>query len=282
MRDQEGERWMHNGAGGLLASLPEDLRGLLENGHLIEDTLGRSSSHVFRVKRLPGVGNAYLKMQQANEDDDLRRERDVLEWLRSRLPVPEVLYFGQRGAMQYLLISEIPGANAADRTFTRVNAAADMVKALAQGLRQTHAVDITGCPFDRRLDVVLVEAELRVERGLVDTANVQPENLGQIPEGILRRLRTTRPATEDLVFTHGDYCLPNIILERGKVSGFIDLGRAGIADRYADIALAVRSLTHNMQLPESPQLVDLFLREYGLRQADVEKIAYYILLDELF
>ena len=32
---------------------------------------------------------------------------------------------------------------------------------------------------------------------------------------------------EDLVFTHGDYCLPNVIIDGEEVAGFVDWGRAG-------------------------------------------------------
>jgi aminoglycoside phosphotransferase len=82
-----------------------------------------------------------------------------------------------------------------------------------------------------------------------------------------------------LVFTHGDYCLPNIMLKDGAVSGFLDLGRAGIADRYTDLALAARSIRHNMG---DERLVNLFFHAYGLGEVDWRKVDYYILLDELF
>ena len=68
----------------------------------------------------------------------------------------------------------------------------------------------------------------------MDRDDFQPENAGREPVDIYQRLLETRPPVEDLVFTHGDYCLPNVILEDGRVRGFIDLGRAGVADRYQE------------------------------------------------
>ena len=49
----------------------------------------------------------------------------------------------------------------------------------------------------------------------------------------------------DPVFSHGDFCLPNIFVSDQKVTGFVDWGRGGVADRWQDIALCVRSLRHN-------------------------------------
>ncbi len=64
-----------------------------------------------------------------------------------------------------------------------------------------------------------------------------------------------------------------------KTSGFIDFGRAGISDRYQDIALAVRSCIRNFQ---TDCYIPLFLQEYGITNPDVSKITYYRLLDKLF
>ncbi|SKC81897.1 Aminoglycoside phosphotransferase [Maledivibacter halophilus] len=88
-----------------------------------------------------------------------------------------------------------------------------------------------------------------------------------------------KPDNEDFVFTHGDYCMANIILLGNKLSGFIDLGRAGVSDRYQDIALAVRSFEHNFG---TDKWNDLFYKEYGIEDVDYSKIEFYILLDELF
>jgi aminoglycoside phosphotransferase len=85
---------------------------------------------------------------------------------------------------------------------------------------------------------------------------------------------------EDLVFTHGDYCLPNIIIneELGNVVGFVDLGRGGIADRYYDLALCLRSIQYNIGDGYS----QVFLHAYGLFNTwDENKIAFYQKLEDL-
>lgn len=263
--------------------IPADLLALIKTARLAEDLVGRSTTRVYRVAGIrggKGETNAYLKIGLSRGDDPLTREKAVLEWLEGKLPVPKVLYFGQQDGLDYLLISEIPGLNAAHRAWRESHhMARQMVKLLAEGLRMIHAVDITRCPFDRRLDLALSEALIRIKNGTVDSDDFQPENRGRKPEDIYRQLSETRPLAEDLVFTHGDYCLPNVILKDDHVSGFVDLGRAGIADRYQDLALAVRSLKYNLGAGE---LVELFLREYGLREIAADKIEFYILLDELF
>ena len=258
-------------------SLPADVAEIVGNGILSRDTVGCSASPVFRVQGLAGGANAYLKILAAVEDDDLRRERDVLEWLASRLPVPRVLHFSQESQTQHLLMTEAPGSSAADEL--QATEAAQVISQLAEALRAVHDVDISACPFDMRLDVKLAEARARIDSGLVDEGDFEGVNMGRSAMDIYHELIATRPDYEELVFTHGDYCLPNIMLKDGAVSGFLDLGRAGVADRYTDLALAARSIRHNMG---DERLVNLFFHAYGLGEVDWRKVDYYILLDELF
>ena len=45
--------------------------------------------------------------------------------------------------------------------------------------------------------------------------------------------------TADSVATHVDFWLDNLLIHKGEAAGFIDIGRAGIADRYQDINLQI-------------------------------------------
>lgn len=46
---------------------------------------------------------------------------------------------------------------------------------------------------------------------------------------------------------HGDFCLPNILVNDGKISGFIDLGDSGIGDPWRDYAWCIWSLRYNLK-----------------------------------
>jgi len=61
-------------------------------------------------------------------------------------------------------------------------------------------------------------------------------------------------------FIHGDFCLPNIILDDWKFSSIIDLGLAGVGDRHIDIYWALWSLNYNLG---TDKYTDYFLNLYG-------------------
>ena len=102
---------------------------------------------------------------------------------------------------------------------------------------------------------------------------------------MLEWLENNRPSFEP-VFSHGDYCLPNVFLKDDKVNGFIDLDRAGVGDKWNDIALCYRSLKHNFDGTYGGKVYkdfnpDMLFEVLGI-EPDWEKIRYYTLLDELF
>jgi aminoglycoside phosphotransferase len=255
-----------------LTTISEELRHLLGNETWHTVTTGCSGTYVFRI------GEAYLKINPISAVDRLDDERTRLEWLQGRLPVPRVLYYGADASYEYLLLSAIPGIMACEQSLR--DDIPKVVHLLAQGLRMIHSVPIHDCPFDRSLPITMELARQRVEAGLVDESDFGAEQAGKRASDLYAELLPQRPQTEELVFTHGDYCLPNILLDwqHNCISGFIDLARAGIADRYHDLALAARSLAFNFDA----RWIPLLFQEYGLAEPDEDKIRFYKLLDEFF
>ena len=68
---------------------------------------------------------------------------------------------------------------------------------------------------------------------------------------------------------HGDYCLPNIMLDNWRFSGFIDLGNGGRGDRHIDIFWGAWTLEFNLKTDEYRQR---FFDAYGRDLIDVEAL----------
>lgn len=165
----------------------------------------------------------------------------------------------------------------------------NLLHALAAILKLLWQVDISDCPVTWSPGSKLSLARTAVERGTVDLNNVEPNTFGlgglENPRQLLTWLESHKPEMEP-VLSHGDFCLPNIFLENGKLSGLIDLGRSGIADRWLDIAICYRSLKHNYGGVYGGTVYPNFdpsslFSTLGI-EPNWEKIRYYLFLDELF
>ena len=47
------------------------------------------------------------------------------------------------------------------------------------------------------------------------------------------------------VLIHGDYCLPNVLVDEGRLVGLVDVGRAGLGDPRDDLAAGLWTLHYN-------------------------------------
>ncbi len=260
-------------------TLPEKIKNLIGERSYTLDEIGMSDSQVLLFDDM------VLKIQP--EGAEAQTEREMMRWMRGRLPVPEILCHEVEGGRSFLLMSRVSGKMSCDLSF--INEPEYLIDVLCEGLKMLWSVDISECPCDASLDHHLAAAEYNVRNGLVDTDDAEPETFGENgfkdPEDLLEWLKANRPE-EDIVLSHGDYCLPNVFANEKGVSGFIDLGRTGVADRYRDIAICYRSLTSNLLgsyggHPPVEFDADELFRKLEITP-DWEKIRYYILLDELF
>jgi kanamycin kinase len=152
-----------------------------------------------------------------------------------------------------------------------------LVRALGAGLRAFHeAVGEEWCPFRFDLARALAHVEQRVETGDVDPCGFHEEHAHLCPAAALAELEATAPADEDLVVCHGDFCPPNVLLREDRVTGYVDLGELGVADRWWDIAVGAWSVGWNF----GEELEPLFYDSYGIA-ADPARIRFFRLLYDL-
>jgi kanamycin kinase len=151
------------------------------------------------------------------------------------------------------------------------------VAAIGAGLRAMHeALPVDGCPFSWSAAGRLADARRRATRGLLDPARWHPSHQALGVAAALERLAGV-PPVDRLVVCHGDSCAPNTLLTGdGRCSGHVDLGELGVADRWADLAVATWSTTWNYGPGWETPLLDA----YGIAP-DPERTRYYRLLWEL-
>ncbi|QYR22804.1 aminoglycoside 3'-phosphotransferase [Paenibacillus sp. sptzw28] len=258
-----------------MMQVPLNISERIGNAEWTVISIGCSAARTFRLCSCDG-SVMYLKVMNKAGKFSLQPEYERLEWLQGKLSVPQILDFAVEDEKEFLLTSEVCGVHAADQSWN--DRLPVVVRELAKGLKAIHSIHVEGCPFDKSLSVRIREAELNVTAGLVNEDDFDIKRKGRKAADLFRELLEARPDHEDLVFTHGDYCLPNILISGESLSGFIDWGHAGIADRYQDIALAFRSFTFNF----GEEWGRLFLQEYGLEEVDWRKVEYYQFLDEFF
>ena len=82
---------------------------------------------------------------------------------------------------------------------------------------------------------------------------------------ILREIHATDPsecpfgdASPGNVLIHGDYCLPNVLVEDGRLSGLVDVGRAGLGDARDDLAAGVWTLHYNFGHGFAAEFLDAY------------------------
>jgi aminoglycoside phosphotransferase len=236
-----------------------------------------STGHTDAVVRRSPDGLRYVKAGSGPVRDELSDERDRLLWLATTdLPAPEVLDWDDDGESAALTTATAPGVPLSELPREAVPEGA---RSLGLFLRRLHDMARESCPFERWLAVTMGLAQ--VQTGEEREGRSAAELLDALVED---RPRAERLETGDLVICHGDACLPNFLVDPGtfEVTGMIDVGRLGVADRHLDLALATRSMSDTSLNPAyGPEATTAMLDAYGVT-TDTWRLDFYRLLDELF
>jgi aminoglycoside phosphotransferase len=205
----------------------------------------------------------------------LQREIGAIRWLAGR-GAPRILWTGEQGTHLVLITERLAGTAV---SHVPPQDAPEALAATARALAVLHGLDATGCGLDQTLATKLALARGRVEGGLVDPAEFDAKRQHFTAAAAFEPLLAATPPAEDLVFAHGDASLPNFIWSPGQPVGLVDLGLAGPADRYQDLALFLRSAARNHPQVDARAILRA---NYPVGDLDEAKVDFYRLLDEFF
>ena len=227
-------------------TIPVQLRALFDSS-VVED---RSYSSTAKTYQLTRDGRAlFVKLAKR---ELLERERLMSEFLHRHGLAPEVVDFGSFGDDAYLVTAALPGRDGiADEQLSEPRR---LAKVFGEALRRLHELPADGCPVGNRDSELRNLAEASLEARDYDVSHI-PEPL----EEAAAKLHRQTPQDSQVVL-HGDYCLPNIILDGFRLTGFVDLGNGGLGGRHYDLYWGVFTLEYNLK---SSAYKDLFLDAYG-------------------
>jgi aminoglycoside 3'-phosphotransferase II len=253
---------------------------LMDEVREIEVSGGMSGARVARLVT-PGQPDRILKEAPVTSDGGVDAEVARLRWLATTSlseRVPRVVSFASGPPIDRLVMTALPGASATDWEGDEV----DLATLFGRALRDVHVtLDPDACPFDARLACRIPMLERAVAEGLVDDTQFEAEHLGRTANDVLEQVLRERPGSEDIVVTHGDWTLDNVIVDDDGSWGFIDVGGLGLACRWYDLAIGARSIRHELdERGRADSAVDAFFDAYGVEPND-ELMRYYVLVDEL-
>ncbi|MDJ0276413.1 APH(3')-I family aminoglycoside O-phosphotransferase [Sphingomonas sp. 2R-10] len=253
------------------AGIAEAVRGY----HWARDHVGESGGAVYRLSGRADAPDLFLKHGTGVVADEIVAEMVRLRWLAAYVPVPDLVAFVALPDAAWLLTTALAGETAWQLLDRAPEQRGAVVDALAGFLRRLHAIPVAHCPFDAGHRLHL--AQVRIDAELVDEADFDDARAGWSAQQVWDALQGHLPLPADPVVTHGDFSLDNLLLQDGEVTGCIDLGRVGIADRYQDLAILANCLG-----AFDDALVARMFVTYGVAEPDGARMAFHLLLDELF
>ena len=144
-----------------------------------------------------------------------------------------------------------------------------LCRVLAECMRMLHSADKTDCPVKDRMKTYADTVSKNYNKGVFDPLGFTEKGSSLTRDEAYKYFWDNRSELHSDHLIHGDFCLPNIMLNNWNFSAFIDLGNGGVGDKHVDIFWCIWTLWFNLKTKE---YTDYFLDAYGREAVDFEKL----------
>jgi len=241
----------------------KELLNLINEDTLKKNNIGHSSLNIYEVECKNGK-KAILKIQELSSRNNLKDEYLRIKWLQGKCNVPEIYFYQEKKNKKYLLMEKKEGlpAHKCDNCFY----------AIGKLLKEIHSIDIKDCEFRQNsVDTLLENALENIDSIYLEVSELYPN---MTKKDLVDFLKNKKPTDEVLV--HGDYSLPNILIdEEGSIS-IIDLGDVSISSKYFDLFYLKKSMDRNKKM----EYWDELLKGYGMKKLDEDSMKWVELIDK--
>lgn len=238
---------------------PEQLRPYL-SGAPIYDSSCSQDAKVFYIEKDSGF---FLKI---SDTGTLKREDKLTRYFCRKGVSAPVLEYVSNEEHDYLLTKKVSGLDCVAMKY--LEQPKRLCDTLAEALVMLHSMNHSECPISNHTDLYksVIEqnyAEARHDMSYCDVPDIIS------PSEAYQYVKTHFHLLETNTLLHGDYCLPNVILDNWQFSGFVDLGNGGVGDRHVDLFWGAWTLRYNLK---TDKYRERFFDAYGRDKIDDERL----------
>lgn len=240
-------------------ALPDDIARFIA-GATIYDSSCSPEARVYFIDKDDGY---YLKL---GESGALAKEASLNAYFHKKGFGVEVLSYTY-GERDIMLTRRAIGEDCTHEMY--LSEPRRLCDRIATLLRELHETDYSECPVeDRNADYI---------KGAIENYRTDNYDKSHFPDSFgyssakeaYSVLMGGMGALSGRVLLHGDYCLPNIVLDRWQGHTFIDVGCGGVGDRHIDLFWGAWTLWFNLG---TDKYRDRFLDAYGRDVIDEEML----------
>lgn len=243
----------------VIDNYPVEFHSFLSNAKIYDSSCSSEAKVIF-IDKDDGL---FLKSAPKGT---LEREAVMTRYFHSKKLAAEVLTY-LSDDRDWLLTTKIQGDDCTTQKY--LDQPERLCDIFAERLALLHAEDFSDCPIKNHTERYLATMKRNKIAETYDKSHF-PDSFGyKSAEESWAVIEKYSHLLNTNTLLHGDYCLPNVILNNWSFSSFIDLDNACVGDHHVDVFWGTWTLLFNLK---TDKYSERFIDAYGRNNVDEEML----------